>query len=297
MQWCLVLSKVDAHFEAVKSTAKEHIEQQEEKLAAITHQHEALSTQFAMERDLSTLEATFGPVRDKLSRVHKELQTMKATLEQSVSTAAAAAAPAVDRQSLSPTIVAVDHKRLTDLEKVTLECQHIAQGALSQSIEGSNVIKYVCRQLPRLVISVTGLNEASETPLLTSSSPLVLISTSHFTGNLSMAVQQAPSYLGRLVCLLGFLILFHSGYSTFEHLSYLKAVDGHESGLPTDIAVELLVSVALCGLGIVLVADDFKEILMETEMAKQSIESLDARPSFYAFNHRGRAVFRNVLKN
>ncbi|KAG0234049.1 hypothetical protein BGW42_006915 [Actinomortierella wolfii] len=86
-----------------------------------------------------------------------------------------------------------------------------------------------------------------------------------------MAVQQTPSYLGRLVCLLGFLFLFHSGYSTFEHLSYLKAVDGHESGLPTDITIELFVSVALCGLGIVLVADDFKEILMETEMAKQYV--------------------------
>ncbi|KAG0257173.1 Membrane magnesium transporter 1 [Mortierella polycephala] len=77
-----------------------------------------------------------------------------------------------------------------------------------------------------------------------------------------MAVQQTPSHLGRL------------------------------------IVIELLVSVALFGLGIVMVAGDFKEILMETEMAKQSIESLDARPSFYAFNHRGRAVFRNVaLKN
>ncbi|ORZ04174.1 membrane magnesium transporter-domain-containing protein [Lobosporangium transversale] len=110
-----------------------------------------------------------------------------------------------------------------------------------------------------------------------------------------MAVQQSPSYFGKLACLFGFLLLFHSGYSTFEHLSYLKAVDGHESGLPTDIVVELLVSVAIFGLGIVLVADNFKEILMETEMAKQSIESLDARPSFYSFNHRGRAVFRNVV--
>ncbi|KAF9434246.1 Membrane magnesium transporter 1 [Entomortierella beljakovae] len=113
-----------------------------------------------------------------------------------------------------------------------------------------------------------------------------------------MAVQQSPSYVGRFIILVGFLLLFHSGYSTFEHLSYLKAIDGHESGLPLDIMIELISSVALFGLGIVLVADDFKEILMETEMAKQSIESLDSRPSFYAFNHRGRAVFRNnVLKN
>ncbi|KAG0365866.1 hypothetical protein BGZ54_006107 [Gamsiella multidivaricata] len=84
-----------------------------------------------------------------------------------------------------------------------------------------------------------------------------------------MAVQQTPSYFGRFVCLVAFLLLFHSGYSTFEHLSYLKAIDGHESGLPLDIGIELLVSVALFGFGIVLVADDFKEILMETEMAKQ----------------------------
>ncbi|KAF8932104.1 Membrane magnesium transporter 1 [Podila verticillata] len=109
-----------------------------------------------------------------------------------------------------------------------------------------------------------------------------------------MAVQQAPSHLGRLVCLFAFLLLLHSGYSTFEHLSYLKAIDGHESGLPQDIVIELMASVAIFGLGIVMVADDFKEILMETEMAKQTIESLDARPSFYGFNHRGRAVFRNV---
>ncbi|KAF9213378.1 Membrane magnesium transporter 1 [Podila verticillata] len=79
-----------------------------------------------------------------------------------------------------------------------------------------------------------------------------------------------------------------------EDLSYLKAIDGHESGLPQDIVIELMASVAIFGLGIVMVADDFKEILMETEMAKQTIESLDARPSFYGFNHRGRAVFRNV---
>lgn len=31
-----------------------------------------------------------------------------------------------------------------------------------------------------------------------------------------MAVQQTPSYIGRVVCFIGFLLLFHSGYSTFE---------------------------------------------------------------------------------
>lgn len=31
-----------------------------------------------------------------------------------------------------------------------------------------------------------------------------------------MAVQQAPNYFGRLVCLVAFFLFFHSGYSTFE---------------------------------------------------------------------------------
>lgn len=35
--------------------------------------------------------------------------------------------------------------------------------------------------------------------------------------------------------------------------------------------IELMASVAIFGLGIVMVADDFKEILMETEMAKQYV--------------------------
>lgn len=42
------------------------------------------------------------------------------------------------------------------------------------------------------------------------------ISTLLDTSILIMAVQQAPSHLGRLVCLFAFLLLLHSGYSTFE---------------------------------------------------------------------------------
>ncbi|KAF9975558.1 Membrane magnesium transporter 1 [Actinomortierella ambigua] len=205
MQWNLVLSRASIQFESVQSTAKELIDQQEKKLEAVSRQHEELLTRFAMERDLSTLEATFGPVRDRLSQVSNELQSIKATLVQSMSVAAKdpkAATSTADRQSPSKAKVVIERERLADLEKATIDCQRVAKDAMLQSAAGSEVI-----------------------------------------------------------------------------------------------AIELLVSVALCGLGIVLVADNFKEILMETEMAKQSIESLDARPSFYVFNHRGRAVFRNVFKN
>ncbi|CAG8492307.1 5232_t:CDS:2 [Ambispora gerdemannii] len=95
---------------------------------------------------------------------------------------------------------------------------------------------------------------------------------------------------GRVLCFLGFLIFIHASYSTYEHLSYLKAVEKVERDLPIDITIETLVSVAVFSLGIILVANPLKEILMKTEMAKQTIDKIDTRPSFMTFNHRGRIV-------
>ncbi|RUO98198.1 membrane magnesium transporter-domain-containing protein [Jimgerdemannia flammicorona] len=98
---------------------------------------------------------------------------------------------------------------------------------------------------------------------------------------------------GRFFCVTGLLLLSHSAYSTYERttrtdLAYLKAVDRSETGLPLDIIIECLVSVLFFMVGVTLVAGDLKEILMETEMSKQTIDKLDARPSFITFNHRGR---------
>ncbi|KAG9299950.1 hypothetical protein G9A89_009678 [Geosiphon pyriformis] len=96
--------------------------------------------------------------------------------------------------------------------------------------------------------------------------------------------------LGRILCTLGFLLLIHSSYSTYEHLSYLKVVEKVEKDLPLDVTIETLVSVAIFSIGIVLLASPLKEILMKTEMAKQTIEKIDTRPSFITFDHRGRIL-------
>ncbi|OAD70642.1 hypothetical protein PHYBLDRAFT_182451 [Phycomyces blakesleeanus NRRL 1555(-)] len=92
--------------------------------------------------------------------------------------------------------------------------------------------------------------------------------------------------LGRLIGLIGTLFLAHAAYSTYEHLAYLKAVDQASIDIPIEIIVECLVSAIVTLIGVLLSADSFKNILMEAEIAKQTIDKIDTRPSFITFNHR-----------
>ncbi|KAJ2964698.1 hypothetical protein NQZ79_g448 [Umbelopsis isabellina] len=122
--------------------------------------------------------------------------------------------------------------------------------------------------------------------------------------------------LGRVLSLIGIAFLAHSAFSTYERklshpmvttsrytaniqstdLSYLNAVDKVESGLPIEITVECLMAVAVALVGVVLCSGDLKNILMENEMTKQTIDKLDTAPSFITFNHRGRrAVSAHTL--
>ncbi|KAK9723275.1 hypothetical protein K7432_002072 [Basidiobolus ranarum] len=97
----------------------------------------------------------------------------------------------------------------------------------------------------------------------------------------------APHLPGKILSLVGLFVLSHSAYSTYEHLSYLKAAEKLENGLPIDIIVECMVGIIIFMVGFTLVSGPLKPILMEVEMAKQTISKFDARPSFQTFNHRG----------
>ncbi|OBZ87173.1 Membrane magnesium transporter [Choanephora cucurbitarum] len=94
--------------------------------------------------------------------------------------------------------------------------------------------------------------------------------------------QQSGKWLG----ILGALFLAHSAYSTYEHLAYIKAVDEVDAELPIEITVECLVSALVALFGVILSADAFKPIGIETEVAKMTIDKVDTRPSFITFNHR-----------
>ncbi|ORY01563.1 hypothetical protein K493DRAFT_388865 [Basidiobolus meristosporus CBS 931.73] len=116
-----------------------------------------------------------------------------------------------------------------------------------------------------------------------------------------------PHLPGKILSLVGLLVLAHSAYSTYERkisfcipentletkvhhdvdLSYLKAAEKLENGLPADIIFECLLGVLIFMFGFTLVSGSLKPILMEIEMSKQTIAKFDSRPSFQTFNHRG----------
>ncbi|KAG0168638.1 hypothetical protein DFQ28_006433 [Apophysomyces sp. BC1034] len=90
---------------------------------------------------------------------------------------------------------------------------------------------------------------------------------------------------GKVLGLLGAIFLAHSAYSTYEHLAYLKAVD-RSTDVPIEIVFECLLSALVSLFGVILSTDAFKNVLMEVEIAKMTIDKIDTRPSFISFNHR-----------
>lgn len=115
-----------------------------------------------------------------------------------------------------------------------------------------------------------------------------------------------PSTTGRLICLLASVILFHAAYSTYEReyydtlsyrphvtdLSLLKALDRTDTKIPFDITIETLVSVLLFNIGVAFIAGPLKDISWDKELKRQTIDTIDSRPSFIRFSHRGRVAFK-----
>ncbi|KAJ7255515.1 magnesium transporter [Mycena haematopus] len=93
--------------------------------------------------------------------------------------------------------------------------------------------------------------------------------------------------------LLGFaaIAVFHAAFSTYEHLSHLKAMGRPEGSLPADIILEALLALVLGTLGASLNAPPLKEISWSAEMRKRSIDEMDSRLGFASFVNRGKNLF------
>ncbi|CAO3646515.1 unnamed protein product [Cunninghamella blakesleeana] len=89
-------------------------------------------------------------------------------------------------------------------------------------------------------------------------------------------------YSGKVIALIATLFLFHSAFSTYEHLSYLRAAEHDERVLP----IECLVSAFVALFGVILSTVPFKDVLLESEIMKMTIDKVDTQPSFITFNHR-----------
>lgn len=86
-------------------------------------------------------------------------------------------------------------------------------------------------------------------------------------------------------------MIFHAAFSTYEHLSYLKALERPEGPIPKDILAETLIAVVLGILGASLNAPPLKEITWASEMRKRSVDEMDSRLGFASYIHRGRSLF------
>ncbi|KAF4610684.1 hypothetical protein D9613_006990 [Agrocybe pediades] len=97
--------------------------------------------------------------------------------------------------------------------------------------------------------------------------------------------------LGRIFLLLATLGTFHAAYSTYEHLSHLKALERPEGSLPQDIVLEIFIALFLGIIGACLNTPAFKEISWSSEMRKHKIDEMDSRLGFANYVNRGKMLF------
>ncbi|WVW84479.1 hypothetical protein I302_106513 [Kwoniella bestiolae CBS 10118] len=97
--------------------------------------------------------------------------------------------------------------------------------------------------------------------------------------------------LGQALVVIAVLALVHAAFSTYEHLSTLKALSRPTGTLPTSIILEALISLGLFIPGIALSSDSLEDVTYRGELAKRSIDEQDARMGFMVLSKRGRAIF------
>ncbi|GBE86527.1 hypothetical protein BKA93DRAFT_265883 [Sparassis latifolia] len=93
--------------------------------------------------------------------------------------------------------------------------------------------------------------------------------------------------MGNIMLIIATIALLHAAFSTYEHLSYRKALGRLEGSLPADIVLEALVALVLATFGAALRTPELREVTWRSEMKRRSLEDQDdARMSFATFIHR-----------
>ncbi|XP_035774194.1 membrane magnesium transporter 1-like [Anopheles albimanus] len=98
------------------------------------------------------------------------------------------------------------------------------------------------------------------------------------------------AFFSKLQILLGFLSLLHAAYSAAQHRAYLRITEQEFTQLPIDIVFQAIASLLLIIYNILQVVGEFKEIRAAVDLQAKSWETLSNIPSFYTFNHRGKAL-------
>ncbi|KAF8269796.1 membrane magnesium transporter-domain-containing protein [Lactarius quietus] len=96
--------------------------------------------------------------------------------------------------------------------------------------------------------------------------------------------------LGQVILGVAMVTLFHAAFSTYEHLSHLKALGRPETSLPSSIVLESLLALLLGIIGACVKAPPLKEITWASEMKTRKIDDMDARMGFANFVTRGKVL-------
>ncbi|KAI0654055.1 hypothetical protein C8Q70DRAFT_926507 [Cubamyces menziesii] len=97
--------------------------------------------------------------------------------------------------------------------------------------------------------------------------------------------------LGQLMLIVATIALLHAAYSTYEHLSHLKALGRPEGTLPNDILLEAFASLFLAIVGATVRSPPLREVTWRSEMKHRAQEEEeDPRLSFASFAQRAGLV-------
>ncbi|XP_030064949.1 ER membrane protein complex subunit 5 [Microcaecilia unicolor] len=93
---------------------------------------------------------------------------------------------------------------------------------------------------------------------------------------------------------LGLFALAHAAFSAAQHRSYMRLTEKEDETLPIDIVLQTLLAFVITCYGIVHIAGEFKDMDATSELKNKTFDTLRNHPSFYVFNHRGRALFQSL---
>ncbi|KAJ1853457.1 hypothetical protein LPJ73_002645 [Coemansia sp. RSA 2703] len=94
--------------------------------------------------------------------------------------------------------------------------------------------------------------------------------------------------VAKVVAVLAFVCMLHSGYAAREFLLYSKSIGRQDLTLPIEIVLECLGALVVMIFAVVQGVGELKPVSYEAEMKRYSIDGVFSRPSFQLYNHRGR---------
>ncbi|KAI8118655.1 ER membrane protein complex subunit 5 isoform X1 [Lucilia cuprina] len=99
----------------------------------------------------------------------------------------------------------------------------------------------------------------------------------------------------KFLLIAGFASLAHAAYSAAHYRTYLRLTEQEFTKLPLDIVVQIVVSLIVVIYNLIQIVGNFKEIRATVDMQAKSWDTFGNFPSFYSFNHRGKALSPNYV--